>query len=142
MLIDCDRCEMRDIACRDCVVTALIDDERAADTGWDAPVADAGQHGAHAAQHGAHAAAPGAPAAQHGAPAARHGARRTPGAHRRGGPGGDRGPDRDRGPAGTPAPGPDISEPERQALRTLAAAGLVPPLRLTLPEGMPEAEAS
>jgi hypothetical protein len=24
MLIDCDRCEMRDIACRDCVVTALL----------------------------------------------------------------------------------------------------------------------
>jgi hypothetical protein len=23
MLIDCDRCEMRDIACPDCVVTAL-----------------------------------------------------------------------------------------------------------------------
>ena len=24
MLIDCDRCEMRDIACGDCVVTALL----------------------------------------------------------------------------------------------------------------------
>ncbi len=24
MLIDCDRCEMRDIACSDCVVTALL----------------------------------------------------------------------------------------------------------------------
>jgi len=24
MLIDCDRCEMRDIACPDCVVTALL----------------------------------------------------------------------------------------------------------------------
>jgi hypothetical protein len=24
MLIDCDRCEMRDIACDDCVVTALL----------------------------------------------------------------------------------------------------------------------
>jgi hypothetical protein len=24
MLIDCDRCEMRDIACRDCMVTALL----------------------------------------------------------------------------------------------------------------------
>ena len=24
MLIDCDRCEMRDIACADCVVTALL----------------------------------------------------------------------------------------------------------------------
>ena len=25
MLIDCDRCEMRDVACADCVVTALLD---------------------------------------------------------------------------------------------------------------------
>ena len=24
MLIDCDRCEMRDVACGDCVVTALL----------------------------------------------------------------------------------------------------------------------
>ncbi len=24
MLIECDRCEMRDIACADCVVTALL----------------------------------------------------------------------------------------------------------------------
>lgn len=24
MLIDCDQCEMRDIACSDCVVTALL----------------------------------------------------------------------------------------------------------------------
>jgi hypothetical protein len=24
MLIDCDRCEMRDLACDDCVVTALL----------------------------------------------------------------------------------------------------------------------
>jgi hypothetical protein len=24
MLIDCDRCEMRDVACPDCVVTALL----------------------------------------------------------------------------------------------------------------------
>jgi len=24
MLIDCERCEMRDIACADCVVTALL----------------------------------------------------------------------------------------------------------------------
>ncbi len=24
MIIDCDRCEMRDIACDDCVVTALL----------------------------------------------------------------------------------------------------------------------
>ena len=25
MLIDCDQCEMRDIACADCVVTALLE---------------------------------------------------------------------------------------------------------------------
>ena len=25
MLIECDRCEMRDVACPDCVVTALLD---------------------------------------------------------------------------------------------------------------------
>ena len=24
MLIDCDRCEMRDVACADCVITALL----------------------------------------------------------------------------------------------------------------------
>jgi len=24
MIIDCDRCEMRDVACDDCVVTALL----------------------------------------------------------------------------------------------------------------------
>jgi hypothetical protein len=29
MLIDCDRCEMRDIACPDCVVTALLGGRRA-----------------------------------------------------------------------------------------------------------------
>ncbi|HWG61689.1 MAG TPA: hypothetical protein VG253_08255 [Streptosporangiaceae bacterium] len=33
MLIDCDQCEMRDIACRDCVVTALLAGEPAADIG-------------------------------------------------------------------------------------------------------------
>jgi hypothetical protein len=27
MLIDCDRCEMRDIACPECVVTALCGDQ-------------------------------------------------------------------------------------------------------------------
>jgi hypothetical protein len=56
MLIDCDRCEMRDIACGDCVVGALLGTEV------------------------------------------------------------------------------DIGEPERRALRTLADAGVVPPLRLALPE--------
>jgi hypothetical protein len=32
MLIECDRCEMRDIACQDCVVTHLLaDGEQVAD---------------------------------------------------------------------------------------------------------------
>jgi len=56
MLIDCDRCAMRDIACGDCVVGTLL--------GLDV----------------------------------------------------------------------EIGEPEHHALRTLADAGMVPPLRLTLPE--------
>ncbi len=60
MLIDCDRCQMRDIACGDCVVGALL--------GLDVEMA------------------------------------------------------------------PEIGEPERCALRTLAEAGMVPPLRLVLPE--------
>lgn len=34
MLIDCDRCEMRGVACPDCVVTALLGmDERQAEIG-------------------------------------------------------------------------------------------------------------
>lgn len=82
MLIDCDSCQMRDIACADCVVGALISDIAA------------------------------------------------------------------------PAPDPaEIGEPERRALRTLASAGLVPPLRLVTPDpgrtaargeqpGFPDAEAS
>ena len=56
MLIDCDRCEMRDIACGDCVVGVLLGAEV------------------------------------------------------------------------------EIGEPERRALRTLADAGVVPPLRLALPK--------
>ena len=37
MLIDCDRCEMRDIACDDCVVTALLglEAEAGPDSGTD-----------------------------------------------------------------------------------------------------------
>jgi hypothetical protein len=37
MLIDCDRCEMRDIACDDCVVTALlgIETEAGSESGTD-----------------------------------------------------------------------------------------------------------
>lgn len=93
MLIDCDRCQMRDIACADCVVGVLMSAEHA---GGDA-------------------------------------------AHTNGAPGKEIG-----------APGKEIGEPERRALRTLAAAGLVPPLRLALPgsaggeraDGYPDAEAS
>lgn len=59
MLIDCDRCEMRDIACSDCVVTALL---------------------------------------------------------------------------GVPRGGLEIGEVERQALGALADVGMVPPLRLALPD--------
>jgi len=33
MLIDCDRCEMRDVACDDCVVAALL-------TGTDLPIGE------------------------------------------------------------------------------------------------------
>jgi hypothetical protein len=36
MLIDCDRCTMRDIACADCVVTVLLGPPGAARAGFDA----------------------------------------------------------------------------------------------------------
>jgi hypothetical protein len=35
MLIDCDRCTMRDIACADCVVTVLLGPPGAARPGFD-----------------------------------------------------------------------------------------------------------
>jgi hypothetical protein len=35
MLIDCDRCTMRDIACTDCVVTVLLGPPGAARPGFD-----------------------------------------------------------------------------------------------------------
>ena len=35
MLIECDRCEMRDIACPDCVVTALLGTGGQAEIGED-----------------------------------------------------------------------------------------------------------
>lgn len=59
MLIDCDRCELRDLACDDCVVTALL---------------------------------------------------------------------------GAPRSGLEIDEGERRALGALAEVGMVPPLRLVLPD--------
>jgi hypothetical protein len=83
VLIDCDRCEMRDIACDDCVVGALI-------TQQDLP-----------------------------------------------GPREPRAADQPAEAQGTGRPGPEIGEPERRALRTLASAGLVPPLRLVLPDPAP-----
>jgi hypothetical protein len=33
MIIDCDRCEMRDVACDDCVVTALLGAETGEELG-------------------------------------------------------------------------------------------------------------
>lgn len=131
MLIDCDRCRMRDIACDECVVSALIT-----------------ERGAPSADHGA---PQGAPSAGRGALPAR-GAASAGGDPPGTGPSGERpGAGRDHQPG---APGPEISEPERRALRTLAAAGLIPPLQLVLPEPeqpatrsepageFPEAEAS
>lgn len=43
MIIDCDRCEMRDVACDDCVVTALLGVEPAGgqDTEIDAETSQA-----------------------------------------------------------------------------------------------------
>jgi hypothetical protein len=35
MLIECDRCEMRDVACPDCVVTALLGGSGNAEIGED-----------------------------------------------------------------------------------------------------------
>ena len=35
MIIDCDQCEMRDVACDDCVVTALLGDGAGEDLGGD-----------------------------------------------------------------------------------------------------------
>lgn len=45
MLADCDRCELRDIACADCLITALPDDQgEFGDAEWRAlrVLADAG----------------------------------------------------------------------------------------------------
>jgi hypothetical protein len=39
MLIDCDRCEMREVACDDCVVTALLGDGGCHDLRGDTAVA-------------------------------------------------------------------------------------------------------
>lgn len=39
MIIDCDRCEMRDVACDDCVVTALLGSPADADLGADTAAA-------------------------------------------------------------------------------------------------------
>jgi hypothetical protein len=39
MIIDCDRCEMRDIACDDCVVTALLGASAGDDLGDETAVA-------------------------------------------------------------------------------------------------------
>jgi hypothetical protein len=110
VLIDCDSCEMRDIACDDCVVGALINQQ-------DVP-------------------GPGEPGT--GRDATGTGQDVT---------GGDRDRPREAGELrtagdaaeadGTGRPGPEIGEPERRALRTLASAGLVPPLRLVLPDPVP-----
>jgi hypothetical protein len=35
VIIDCDQCEMRDVACDDCVVTALLGSGGGADLGGD-----------------------------------------------------------------------------------------------------------
>lgn len=129
MLIDCDRCEMRDIACSDCVVTALIAGRNAAEMGGPARGADPAEIGgpalgADAAEIGRQEQGPDA------APYASNAAR-SPGADR---PGQPAQPGQAHEAVGAGAPGPDIGEPERRALRTLAAAGLIPPLRLVLPE--------
>ena len=156
MLIDCDRCEMRDIACTDCVVGVLI-------TAGDLQSADRRM------PPGTPSARPGASGADRVGPAAGRGARATgrgPGITDRGGPSRNRRADAaDKSqPGAAPsgeaaaaaaaeppgAPGPEIGEPERRALHTLAAAGLVPPLRLVLPDPdrdaptreFPDAEAS
>jgi hypothetical protein len=39
MLIDCDRCEMRDIACDDCVITAVLGGPPSDEIGTDTAVA-------------------------------------------------------------------------------------------------------
>ena len=116
MLIDCDRCEMRDIACADCVVGVLITaaDAQSAERGMP-PGAPSARPAAPATgrarqARGADLAGPARPGAAAPAEAAATGAAHQPG-----------------------APGAEIGEPERQALHTLAAAGLVPPLRLVLP---------
>jgi hypothetical protein len=84
VLIDCDKCVMRDIACADCVVGALMAGQGRPETG--SPGERAGSDTVHG--HG--------------------------------------------------TPGTEIGEPERQALGTLADAGLVPPLRLVLPAAGPD----
>jgi hypothetical protein len=39
MIIDCDRCEMRDIACDDCVITAVLGGPPSDEIGTDTAVA-------------------------------------------------------------------------------------------------------
>ena len=51
MLIDCDRCEMRDIACDDCVVTALLGIATEAGTGSGTDLTDLADETAVALRH-------------------------------------------------------------------------------------------
>jgi hypothetical protein len=110
---------MRDIACADCVVGALITerDEPAADTA----AAPDEQHGDRMLTVGRRGERP------DGHPGWHDGSRRG---HGSGVP-----VDHPGEPApATGAPRPEIGEQERRALRTLASAGLVPPLRLAIPD--------
>lgn len=96
MLIDCDKCQMREIACADCVVGALI--RGGLSPGESRPSSPRGVASADRERPGA------CPDGHDGESTASH--------HQ--------------------APGAEIGEPERRALRALADAGLVPPLRLVL----------
>jgi hypothetical protein len=91
---------MRDIACGDCVVAALITERSTPFTDRGAPSTDRE-----------------APFTDRGAPSTD---REAPSTER-------------EALAPRPDGSPEIGEPERRALRTLADAGLVPPLRLVLP---------
>jgi hypothetical protein len=111
MLIDCGQCAFREVACGDCLITSLARNESA---GVPAERQESSSRNKDVSNgRAAHSAAPGA--------AARHRAVLGPGA------------------GSPPAADPDLhalGAVELRALGTLAAAGLIPPLRFR-PAEMP-----
>ncbi|MEE6274453.1 hypothetical protein [Georgenia wangjunii] len=129
MMIDCDSCTMKDIACDDCVVTFLTIPlgPPAAAPGRPRALAPPGAAGTAAGGGAATAGAPHAPAGtgDRSQDAGRAGAHPPHG--------GWAGSGDLPGCGGPPSPweaGADLGEDERTAIAVLAGSGLVPPLRM------------